>query len=214
MLKVSGMWLSPAELETRLLAQLCGGSRLWWLPHWTPTVWRNPLRTWCSVRALPRPRTSWSSSAATGLPSFGRPRRIVFVDGYPTTATGKGPPRRTAADGCGDPLAGQVRGLALSEILQPAPVGRDEALSPSCTSTCQSCWSRPRCTGVARASSVPSFTPQEVGLVGDSDHDAVVAQPQLGSDARRRFDQRTMNAAVEQTPWLVQRLSYLRCDGD
>jgi acyl-coenzyme A synthetase/AMP-(fatty) acid ligase len=24
-----------------------------------------------------------------GLPSFKRPRRIVFVDGYPTTATGK-----------------------------------------------------------------------------------------------------------------------------
>ena len=24
-----------------------------------------------------------------GLPSFKRPRKVVFVDGYPTTATGK-----------------------------------------------------------------------------------------------------------------------------
>ena len=60
-----------------------------WSPRPTPTDWRSRSRSWCWARTPPRPRRSCSRSAGTGWPSFKRPRRVVFVDAYPTTATGK-----------------------------------------------------------------------------------------------------------------------------
>jgi acyl-coenzyme A synthetase/AMP-(fatty) acid ligase len=88
MLKASGMWVSPAELETRLLAH--------------PVVAQAVVVAALDADGLEKPVAYvvlGAGLAATedelvefcrdGLPSFKRPRRIVFVDGYPTTATGK-----------------------------------------------------------------------------------------------------------------------------
>jgi benzoate-CoA ligase family protein len=88
MLKASGMWVSPAELETRLLAH--------------SAVTQAVVVAALDADGLEKPVAYvvlGVGSAATedelvafcreGLPSFKRPRRIVFVDGYPTTATGK-----------------------------------------------------------------------------------------------------------------------------
>ncbi|MGI8678617.1 MAG: benzoate-CoA ligase family protein [Jatrophihabitans sp.] len=86
MLKASGIWVSPAEVETRLLAHDAVGQAVvvaandpdglekpvaYVLPRGDVT--EDELITWCR----------------DGLPSFKRPRRVVFVEAYPTTATGK-----------------------------------------------------------------------------------------------------------------------------
>jgi benzoate-CoA ligase family protein len=88
MLKASGMWVSPSEVEARLLAHdavaqavvVAGVDRdglekpvAYVVPAAGHDVTEDELIEFCRE----------------GLPSYKRPRRVVFVDGYPTTATGK-----------------------------------------------------------------------------------------------------------------------------
>ena len=88
MLKASGIWVSPAEVEGRLLAHdavaqavVVAGLDADGLEkpvayvqlHAGQTVGEAELIDYCRA----------------ALPSFKRPRRIVFVTEYPTTATGK-----------------------------------------------------------------------------------------------------------------------------
>ncbi|HZC70471.1 MAG TPA: benzoate-CoA ligase family protein [Jatrophihabitans sp.] len=88
MLKASGMWVSPAEVEGRLLAH--------------PAVAQAVVVAGQDGDGLEKPVAYVIVKAGAevtedelvafcrdGLPSFKRPRRIVFVDSYPTTATGK-----------------------------------------------------------------------------------------------------------------------------
>jgi benzoate-CoA ligase family protein len=88
MLKASGIWVSPAEVEDRLLAH--------------PSIAQAVVVAAPDRDALDKPVAYvvlHSGSEASegdliefcraGLPSFKRPRRIIFVDAYPTTATGK-----------------------------------------------------------------------------------------------------------------------------
>jgi acyl-coenzyme A synthetase/AMP-(fatty) acid ligase len=88
MLKASGIWVSPAEVETRLLAH--------------PAVSQAVVVAAPDTDGLEKPvgyvilQPGQSSTEAelvefcrAGLPSFKRPRKIVFVGAYPTTATGK-----------------------------------------------------------------------------------------------------------------------------
>jgi benzoate-CoA ligase family protein len=88
MLKASGIWVSPAEVEDRLLAHEAIAQAV---------VVAAPDRD-----ALDKPvayvvlHPGAAASEAeliefcrAGLPSFKRPRRIIFIDSYPTTATGK-----------------------------------------------------------------------------------------------------------------------------
>jgi benzoate-CoA ligase family protein len=87
MLKSSGIWVSPAEVEGRLLAH--------------PSVAQAVVVAAPDVDGLERPVAYVVlQSAATAteeeliehcrtLESFKRPRKIVFIGGYPTTATGK-----------------------------------------------------------------------------------------------------------------------------
>jgi acyl-coenzyme A synthetase/AMP-(fatty) acid ligase len=87
MLKSSGIWVSPAEVEDRLLTH--------------PSVAQAVVVAAPDVDGLERPVAYvLLQSAATAteeeliehcrsLESFKRPRKIVFVGGYPTTATGK-----------------------------------------------------------------------------------------------------------------------------
>jgi benzoate-CoA ligase family protein len=88
MLKSSGIWVSPAEVEARLLAH--------------PAVAQAVVVAAPDTDGLEKPvayvilqpgGTATGAELAEfcrdGLPAFKRPRRIVFVGGYPTTATGK-----------------------------------------------------------------------------------------------------------------------------
>ena len=88
MIKASGIWVSPMEVETRLLSH--------------PAVAQAVVVAAPDPDGLEKPVAYVQLSvgaAATeaelieycreGLPSFKRPRAIVFTDGFPTTATGK-----------------------------------------------------------------------------------------------------------------------------
>ncbi len=88
MLKAGGIWVSPAEVESRLLAH--------------PAIAQAIVVGAADPDGLDKPvayvvlRPEGLASEAeliefcrAGLPSFKRPRRIVTIDGYPTTATGK-----------------------------------------------------------------------------------------------------------------------------
>ncbi len=88
MLKASGIWVSPAEVEAQLLAH--------------PAVAQAVVVAAPDTEGLEKPVAYVilePGQAATedeliefcrqALPSFKRPRKVVFVGGYPTTATGK-----------------------------------------------------------------------------------------------------------------------------
>jgi benzoate-CoA ligase family protein len=88
MLKASGIWVAPAEVESRLLdhadvaqAVVVAGADADGLQKPVAFVQLNPGGV-ADEETLIR-------FCRTGLPSFKRPRRVVFVTEYPTTATGK-----------------------------------------------------------------------------------------------------------------------------
>ena len=88
MLKASGIWVSPAEVEERLLAH--------------PAVSQAVVVAAPDADGLEKPVAYVVLAAGQtasedelidfcreGLPSVKRPRKVVFVSSYPTTATGK-----------------------------------------------------------------------------------------------------------------------------
>jgi benzoate-CoA ligase family protein len=88
MIKASGIWVSPMEVEARLLAH--------------PAVAQAVVVAALDGDSLEKPvaYVVLAAGAAVteaeliehcreGLPSFKRPRAVVFTDGFPTTATGK-----------------------------------------------------------------------------------------------------------------------------
>jgi benzoate-CoA ligase family protein len=88
MLRVSGVWLSPAEVETRLLASEAVAQAVVvsaldadGLEKSVAFVITHPGHTTTEAELIDHCRQT--------MPSVKRPRRVVFVDSYPTTATGK-----------------------------------------------------------------------------------------------------------------------------
>jgi benzoate-CoA ligase family protein len=88
MLKASGIWVAPAEVESRLLdhaevaqAVVVAAADADGLEKPVAFVQLNPGGLADEETLI--------GFCRTGLPSFKRPRRIVFVTDYPTTATGK-----------------------------------------------------------------------------------------------------------------------------
>ena len=88
MIKASGIWVSPMEVETRLLSH--------------PAVAQAVVVAAPDADGLEKPVAYVLLAAGAevteaelieycreGLPSFKRPRAVVFTDGFPTTATGK-----------------------------------------------------------------------------------------------------------------------------
>ena len=88
MIKASGIWVSPMEVEARLLAH--------------PAVAQAVVVAAPDADSLEKPVAYVVLAAGAvvteaeliehcreGLPSFKRPRAVVFTDGFPTTATGK-----------------------------------------------------------------------------------------------------------------------------
>jgi benzoate-CoA ligase family protein len=122
MLKAGGIWVSPAEVETRLLAH--------------DEVAQAVVVAGFDGDGLEKPvafvvRTPGSSVSEDdlvtfcrdALPAFKRPRKIVFVDGYPTTATGK--IRRV-----------ELRDTASGVLRDPTPpVPRESLDAPALSST-------------------------------------------------------------------------------
>jgi acyl-coenzyme A synthetase/AMP-(fatty) acid ligase len=88
MLKASGMWVSPAEVENRLLAH---GSVAQAVVVAAPDA--DGLEKPVAYVVLQAGGTATEDEliefCRDGLPSFKRPRKVIFVDSYPTTATGK-----------------------------------------------------------------------------------------------------------------------------
>ena len=86
MLKAGGIWVSPAEVESRLL-DIRGFSR----PPWSARADEHGLDKPVACR-----RRRWASTEAElvawcreGLAHFKAPRQVIFVEDLPKTATGK-----------------------------------------------------------------------------------------------------------------------------
>ncbi len=103
-LKVSGMWVAPAEVENRLLAHDAVAQAVvvaapdtdgldkpvaFVIPKAGHQVTEDELVVFCRE----------------GIESYKSPRKVVFVDGYPTTATGK--VRRVELRGAAERLLGE-----------------------------------------------------------------------------------------------------------
>jgi len=88
MLKPSGIWVSPAEVEARLLAHeavvqaaVVAAADVDGLERLVAFVVLQP--------GQPVTEAELIEFCRAGLPSVKRPRKVVFTDAYPTTATGK-----------------------------------------------------------------------------------------------------------------------------
>jgi benzoate-CoA ligase family protein len=88
MLKASGIWVSPAEVESRLLAHPDVVQAVVVAANDTDGLEKPVAFVLLSPGAI-GDEDALVAFCRAGLPSFKRPRRIVFVTEYPTTATGK-----------------------------------------------------------------------------------------------------------------------------
>ncbi|MDQ2815691.1 MAG: benzoate-CoA ligase family protein [Actinomycetota bacterium] len=88
MLKASGIWVSPAEVESRLLAHADVAQAIVVAANDTDGLEKPVAFVQLNSGALADEETL-IAFCRLGLPSFKRPRRIVFVTEFPTTATGK-----------------------------------------------------------------------------------------------------------------------------
>jgi benzoate-CoA ligase family protein len=88
MLKASGIWVSPAEVEARLLAHDAVGQAIVVAAHDGDGL-EKPVAYVVLKTGADATEDELVTFCRDALPSFKRPRRVVFVDSYPTTATGK-----------------------------------------------------------------------------------------------------------------------------
>jgi benzoate-CoA ligase family protein len=88
MLKASGIWVSPAEVEARLLAHDDVAQAVVVAANDTDGLEKPVAFVLLSQGAI-GDEDALIAFCRAGLPSFKRPRRIVFVTEYPTTSTGK-----------------------------------------------------------------------------------------------------------------------------
>jgi benzoate-CoA ligase family protein len=88
MLKASGIWVSPAEVEARLLAHPAVAQAVVVAAPDTDGL-EKPVAYVVLEPGQQAGQRELIEFCRQALPSFKRPRKVVFVDGYPTTATGK-----------------------------------------------------------------------------------------------------------------------------
>ncbi|MEV5750542.1 benzoate-CoA ligase family protein [Actinoallomurus sp. NPDC052308] len=88
MLKASGMWVSPAEVETRLLAHPAVAQAVVVAGIDTDGL-EKPVAYVVTGTGVEATEADLIEFCRAGLPSFKRPRRVLFVDALPTTPTGK-----------------------------------------------------------------------------------------------------------------------------
>jgi benzoate-CoA ligase family protein len=88
MLKPSGIWVSPAEVEARLLAHEAVAQAAVVAAHDGDGLERLVAFV-ILLPGQPVTEAELIEFCRQGLPSVKRPRKVVFTDAYPTTATGK-----------------------------------------------------------------------------------------------------------------------------
>ena len=88
MLKASGIWVAPAEVEERLLAHAAVAQAVVVAASDVDGL-EKPVAYVVLHPGAEATEDELIQFCRAGLPSVKRPRRILFVDGYPTTATGK-----------------------------------------------------------------------------------------------------------------------------
>ena len=87
-LKVSGMWVAPSEVENRLLAHAAVANAV---VVGAPDAdgLDRPIAFVVLMAGRPASEDELVEFCREGIESYKRPRKVVFVDGFPTTATGK-----------------------------------------------------------------------------------------------------------------------------
>jgi benzoate-CoA ligase family protein len=88
LLKVSGMWVAPAEVENRLLAHEAVAQAVVVGAHDTDGL-DKPVAFVIARSGYQVTEDELIAFCREGIESYKRPRKVAFVDGYPTTATGK-----------------------------------------------------------------------------------------------------------------------------
>jgi benzoate-CoA ligase family protein len=88
MLKAGGIWVSPAEVEARLLAHPAVAQAIV-VAGQDPDGLEKPVAFVVLAPGCQATEDELVAFCRDGLPAFKRPRRVMFVDAYPTTATGK-----------------------------------------------------------------------------------------------------------------------------
>jgi benzoate-CoA ligase family protein len=111
MLKSSGIWVSPTEVEERLLAHPAVAQAVV-VAALDADGLEKPVAYVVLQPEAPATEPELLEHCSATLPSFKRPRRIVFVGGYPTTATGK--IRRV-----------ELRAMAAGVLVDPADMLQD-----------------------------------------------------------------------------------------
>jgi benzoate-CoA ligase family protein len=108
MLKASGIWVSPMEVEARLLAHPAVAQAVVVGATDADGLEKPVAYVVLAADAAPVTEAELIEFCRAGLPSFKRPRAVVFTEGFPTTATGK--VRRV-----------ELRAMA-AEVLNPAAI--------------------------------------------------------------------------------------------
>jgi benzoate-CoA ligase family protein len=88
MLKASGIWVSPAEVEDRLLGHEAVAQAVV-VAGLDPDGLEKPVAFVVLKASAAATEDDLIEFCRAGLPAFKRPRRVIFTDVYPTTATGK-----------------------------------------------------------------------------------------------------------------------------
>jgi benzoate-CoA ligase family protein len=88
MIKASGIWVSPMEVETRLLSNPAVAQAVVVAAPDSDGL-EKPVAYVLLAAGATATEAELIEYCRQGLPSFKRPRAVVFTDGFPTTATGK-----------------------------------------------------------------------------------------------------------------------------
>ena len=88
MLKASGIWVSPMEVEARLLAHEAVAQAVVVAAPDTDGL-EKPVAYVILEPGRAATEAELIEFCREALPSFKRPRKVIFTDAYPTTATGK-----------------------------------------------------------------------------------------------------------------------------
>jgi benzoate-CoA ligase family protein len=88
MIKASGIWVSPLEVETRLLSHPAVAQAIV-VGAADSDGLEKPVAYVVLAAGAAVTEAELIEHCRQGLPAFKRPRAVVFTDGFPTTATGK-----------------------------------------------------------------------------------------------------------------------------
>ncbi|MBO0821606.1 MAG: AMP-binding protein, partial [Nocardiopsaceae bacterium] len=88
MIKASGIWVSPMEVEERLLSHPAVAQAVVVAAPDRDGL-EKPVAYVVAAGGASPTEGELIGYCRDGLPSFKRPRAVVFTDGFPTTATGK-----------------------------------------------------------------------------------------------------------------------------